>query len=143
MAIILKEFSSIKLMEDYINGLIVGQVGINPVKGINLRGKTLVFTTPVKTVTFPDTFAFEAAKPNQVIDEINTQMGTTSATLRVTNYLYQVAFIKSGDVLTGGTAVSLLGLPSAFTVGASAIAFGDIGQIIPDVHTKKYILLHQ
>jgi hypothetical protein len=132
MAVLFKRFSSILEAEDFVNDRIIGTVSVAPFVGVNVRNKTLVFTTPAKTITFPNTAAFERAQMNQIIDEINDQAGVQIAAIRsyghgIGGKDFRVALIRDSDVTTGGTAAAALGLPTSITtVGANKIIASDI-----------------
>jgi hypothetical protein len=127
-----KEFPSRQELEYFLQGKLLGSEIFEALKeSINVRNLTLTFTTPAVTITFPDTAAFEAAKPAVVQAEIETQSpgrvqlvkppGGPSNTLRF-------ALLNDGDVFTGGTAASALGL-AAGTVGAAAIALANLNTV--------------
>ena len=126
--IYIKEFKSRHECQDFLQGLIVGTVPIDPQKGVNVRNLTLVFKTPAKTITFPNTVAWETAKLNDIVAYINNAVtGTGQTTSGVRNYGYgalertaQIVLVKDADVLASGTAMAPLGL-AAGTVGAAKI----------------------
>jgi hypothetical protein len=124
------QFGHPKELEDFLNGILIGGA-INNRDGVDVRGLTLVFTTPAVTVTFPSTAAFASATASAIAAEINSQ--TTQATSTARNYGYgpgtaSLALIKASDVLDSGTALAVLGL-SAGTVGATAVPKANIIQV--------------
>jgi hypothetical protein len=126
-----REFVNASEMQDFLQGILTG-TGVLPQVGLNVRGLTLIFTTPAVTVTFPDTVDFGKATASKIISEINSQTTQATAGLRVYGHggnVQHIALIKNGDVLTGGTALPVLGL-SAGTVGAAAIGKADVVQVL-------------
>lgn len=128
-----KEFKSRQELQDFLQGLLVGGRPIDPYIGVNVRASTLVFTTPAKTVTFPDTVLWENAKLNDIVAYINDGVtGTGEGTVGIRSYGYgalektaMIALVKDGNVLASGTAMANLGLVAA-TVGANKIAKADL-----------------
>lgn len=142
MTIRIREFANRLEMEDFCNDVIINKVPINPIHGINVRNLTLTFTTPAKTVTFPDTVAYEDAKPTAIVDQINTQVAAGTAQIRSYGYGDPlIALVNGGDVYTGGTASSILGLPTG-TVGANALAISAIAQVIL-TSQQRYMLVYE
>lgn len=131
MGVRIREFASVQELEDFINARIVGNKVLYPT--VNVRGLTTVFSTPNKTVTFPDTVAYETATPNAIASYMNTEMGTDSISLRqygqgLGGKDARLALVKDADVLVSGTALSVLGL-GAGTVGTGKIVASKIVQI--------------
>lgn len=126
--IYLREFKSRQEVEDFLQGKLVGSVPVDPYKGVNVRGLTIVLSTPAKTITFPDTVVWENAKLNAIVAYINDAVtGTGESTAGVRNYGYGqvektsfIALVKDGDVLVSGTALTVLGLVAG-TVGTPKI----------------------
>ena len=128
-----KEFPSIKELEFFLQGKILGEKTFPALseKGINVRNKTLTFTTPAATITFPDTADFENANPGAIQAEADSQSAGRLYIVKPpagpsNNVLF--ALLTDGDVFTGGTAASVLGL-SAGTVGAAAVALADVAGV--------------
>lgn len=126
--IYIREFKCRQELQDFVQGILVGTKQVDPYVGVNVRGLTLVFTTPAKTVTFPDTVGWESAKLNDIAAYINNAVtGTGQTTSGIRSYGYGaiertavIALVKDGDVLASGTAMAVLGLAAA-TVGAAKI----------------------
>lgn len=145
MALRIKEFPTLREAEDFLNDRIIGGTPIDPISGINVRNLTLIFTTPAGTVTFPDTTAFESTGPAQIVDEINTQLGTLSAAIRQYGHGRggrdgRIALVRAGDVFTGGTAAAVLKLVAG-TVGADAITLADFGSLTPSPQSSSYCIV--
>lgn len=149
MTIKFNEFGTVQEMEDFINDLIVSKP-LDATAKYNVRALTLTFTTPAVTIAFPDTEQYEHASLYEIAQQIETQ-SAGRATLRMhgqgqggrTAYL---AFIKDGDVFTGGTAKDILGLGqygpggAAGTVGANKIIQADIVSILTNPQSYSYIV---
>jgi hypothetical protein len=126
--IYIREFKCRQELQDFVQGILVGTKQVDPYVGVNIRGLTLVFTTPAVTVTFPDTVAWESAKLNAIVAYINDSVtGTNQKTAGIRSYGYGalertavIALVKDADVLASGTAMAVLGL-LATTVGAAKI----------------------
>ena len=135
MSVLFKEFSTPLELEDFINDRIIGGKAIDPAKGVNVRNLTLTFTTPAKTVTFPNTAEYAIAKPNMIVNQINTQAPAgPQASIRQYGHGRggrdsRIALIRSTDVFTGGTAATMLGLVAG-TVGANEIVADKIVEIL-------------
>lgn len=122
----IREFDTRQETEDFINDVLRGAIPLSPKVPVNLDGLTLTFTTPAVTVTFSGT----ALRPNDVVAQINAATAATTATIRRhagvdANF---VTLIDDGDVLTGGTAATALGL-SAGTVGANKIVLAKLHSV--------------
>lgn len=142
-----KEFKCKQEVQDFLQGLLVGTIPVDPYKGLNVRALTMVFTTPAVTVTFPDTTAWESAKLNDIVAFINT--ATSQATAGVRSYGYgqlektaTIVLTKDGDVFTGGTALSVLGLPASGTVGTSKISKTDFLQLEHNNISSMFFLVY-
>ena len=113
-----RDFNTGIELQDFLNDVVVGKVPIN--LPLDLKGLTLVFTTPAATVTFTGSEMY----PKDIIEEINTQC--TAQVARARNYMQgngqdiRVALVRENDVLASGTAMAKLGLV-AVTVGANKI----------------------
>jgi hypothetical protein len=144
--IYVKEFKSRQEVQDFLQGLLVGSSPVDPYKGLNVRGLTMVFSTPVVTITFPDTVAWGSAKLNTIVAFINA--ATSQATAGVRSYGYgqleQTAVIcltKEGDVLASGTALPVLGLVAA-TVGATKISKTDYLELEHNAVSNVFFLTY-
>ena len=140
MAIRIKEFGTVKELEDFLNDVLVSKP-LDASKKYNVRGLTLTFTTPAVTITFPDTAAFGDASLHEIVKEINNQSaGRAGLRMHGQGQAGRTAFIvlaNDGDVFTGGTAAAVLGL-SAGTVGASKILQASIVQIFSNPQSHTY-----
>lgn len=139
-----KEFPSRKELEFFLQGKLLGARVFPALDGINVRGLTLTFTTPLVTITFPDTVAFETALPGAIQAEADSQSSgrlyfTKPPAGAAGNVLF--ALLTDGDVFTGGTAAAVLGL-SAGTVGADAVALASIGQVYYVSKSAQYGLVY-
>ena len=126
-----KEFPSSRDLELFLQGKLLGGKVFPALGGINVRNLTLTFTTPVVTITFPDTAAFESARPGEIVSEAESQSAGRLSSLKppagpAGNV--QFALLNDGDVFTGGTAATVLGL-SAGTVGADAVALANVAYV--------------
>jgi len=131
-----KEFPSRQALEYFLQGKILGSKVFAALKEkINVRNLTLTFTTPAKTITFPDTSAFEAATPAAVLAEAESQSAGRLWLIKPpagASNDQQFALLDDGNVFTGGTAAPALGLPPSpgpYTVGADAIALASVASI--------------
>jgi hypothetical protein len=147
--IYVNEFKSRQEVQDFLQGILVGRIPVDPYKGVNVRNLDLVFTTPSVTVTFPDTVAWENAKLNDIVAYINDgTTGTGEATASVRNYGYgqvektaMIALVKNGDVLGSGTAMAALGLVAG-TVGADAISKTDFLELEHNAVSNVFFLTY-
>lgn len=126
MTIRIRKFRGFQEAEDFINDVMVGAKSISSVAPVNLDGLTMTFTTPLKTVTFSGA----ALRANEIVDQINTELGVTGAAIRqlFSGDTNRIALVIDGHVLTGGTALGALGL-SAGTVGADKIALAKLHSV--------------
>ena len=139
-----KEFATRQELEDFLQGKIVGKP-LDASKVYDVRGLTLTFTTPVVTVTFPNTADFAEATVYTISKEIENQ-SAGRASMRmyghgITGRTAQFVLSHDGDVFTGGTAAALLGL-TAGTVGATKIALASVSQLIQGKGGSSYTLLY-
>jgi hypothetical protein len=136
----MREFGSRQELEWFLQDKILGSKIFKALEeNINVRNKTLTFTTPAVTITFPDTAAFAAAKPAEVQAEADSQSaGRISLVKPPAGAANNVRFalLTDGDVFTGGTAAAELGL-AAGTVGANKIAVAAVAAIFW-VHPGAY-----
>lgn len=126
-----KEFPSSRDLEFFLQGKLLGEKIFPALIGINVRNLTLTFTTPAVTITFPDTVAFESAKPGVIVSEAESQSAGRLSAVKPTAGPagnVQFALLTDGDVFTGGTAATILGL-SAGTVGADAVALASVAYV--------------
>jgi hypothetical protein len=138
-----KEFPSAKELEFFLQGKLLGEKIFPALKGINVRGLTLTFTTPAITITFPNTAAFEYAKPAEIQTEAESQSsGRLFVVKPPAGRAGDIRFglLTNGDVFTGGTAASVLGLVAG-TVGAAAIALADVAQVYYISKSAQYGLV--
>lgn len=144
MAILIKEFGTVKEMEDFLNDVLISKP-LDATKKYNVRNLTLTFTTPAATITFPNTPEFETATLYKIMEQIETQ-SAGRAQLRMygqgqAGRTAHIAFAKDGDVFTGGSAASVLGL-AAGTVGANAIVAASIVQIFTNPQSYTYAVAY-
>jgi hypothetical protein len=143
-----KEFPSRIEMEYFMQDKVLGSIIFHALKTYNVRNLTLIFTTPVKTITFPDTLASETLKPAEIQAEAESQSagrlylvkppGGPAGTLRF-------ALLTEGDVTTGGTAAPVLGLPPTpgpVTVGANKLAIADVADVYYVEKSAQYGLVY-
>jgi hypothetical protein len=127
-----KQFPSQQALEYFLQGKILGSKVFPALKEkINVRNLTLTFTTPLVTITFPDTAAFEAITPGDVLAEAENQQPGRLWLIKPpagASNDQQFALLNDGDVFTGGTAAAVLGL-AAGTVGAAAIALASVASV--------------
>lgn len=126
-----KEFSSSRDLEFFLQGKLLGGKIFPALVGINVRNLTLTFTTPAVTITFPDTVDFESAKPGEIVVEAESQSAGRLSAVKPSagaSGNVQFALLTDGDVFTGGTAASVLGL-SAGTVGSDAVALASVAYV--------------
>jgi hypothetical protein len=135
-----KEFSSRQELEYFLQDKILGSKIFPALKeAINVRNLTLTFTTPAVTITFPDTAAFETAKPAEIQAEAESQSAGRLKLVKPPggpSNDVRFALLNDGDVFTGGTAAAFLGL-AAGTVGANKIAVANVASIFW-VHPGSY-----
>jgi hypothetical protein len=130
-----KEFPNRIEMEYFLQDKVLGSEVFDSLATINVRALTLIFTTPVKTITFPDTVPFETATPGEIWTEADSQSAGRLWVIKVPGgsaRLVRFALLTEGDVTTGGTAAPILGLPPTpgpVTVGANKIAVADLADI--------------
>lgn len=146
MSVFVKEFSSRQEFQDFLDDNILGSKVFDAAASkIDVAGLTLTFTTPAVTITFPSTDAFRAALVKDIIEEANTQSAG-----RVIFRMYghgqagrtaQFAITTDGDVFTGGTAATLLGLVAG-TVGSNAIALASIAASFFNSRSNSYVLVY-
>lgn len=127
-----KEFPTRQELEYFLQGKLLGSTIFQALReNVNVRNKTLTFTTPSVTVTFPNTAAFENATPGEVLAEAESQssgrLWAVKPPAGPSNNV-RFALLNDGDVFTGGTAAAILGL-AAGTVGAAAIAVADLANV--------------
>jgi hypothetical protein len=127
-----KEFATRQELEDFLQGKIIG-TPLDASKVFDVRGKTLTFTTPAATITFPSTTVFAEATVFTIAQEIENQ-SAGRASMRmyghgITGRTAQLVLVHDGDVFTGGTAAAMLGL-AAGTVGLNKIALASVSQLI-------------
>ena len=144
MAIRIKEFGTAREVEDFLNAVLRSDP-LDATARFNVRNLTLTFTTPSVTVTFPDTAEFENASLHSVIKEINSQSaGRAELRMfgqgRAGNTAY-IALANAGDVFTGGTAATTLGL-SAGTVGLGAIVPAKVIQFLTNPQSYSYMVAY-
>ena len=145
-----KEFPSRKELEFFLQDKILGGK-IFPAlsaKGINVRNLTLIFTTPVVTITFPNTTDFENALPGVIQAEADSQsLGRLCIVKPPAGPSNNIRFglLDEGNVFTGGTAAVVLGLPPGpgpHTVGAAKIALANVAQIYYVAKSAQYGLVY-
>ena len=141
-----KEFKCRQEVQDFLQGLLVGKIPVDPYKGLNVRALTMVFTTPAVTVTFPNTDVWERAKLNDIVTFINT--ATSQATAGIRSYGYgqpeqtaTIVLTKDGDVLASGTALTVLGLVAG-TVGTPKISKTDFLQLEHNNISSMFFLVY-
>jgi len=139
-----KEFPSRRELELFLQGKLLGGTVFPTLKGINVRNLTLIFTTPLVTITFPDTAAFEYATPGEILTEAASQSAGRLFAIKPpagpsNDVLF--ALLTDGDVFTGGTAAAVLGL-SPGTVGAAAIALASVAQVYYVDKSAQYGLVY-
>lgn len=145
MAVIrIKEFGTIKELEDFLNDVIISKP-LDASKKFDVRNLTLTFTTPAVTITFPNTAAFADATLHEIVKEINNQ-SAGRANLRMLgqgqgSHTAYIVFAKDADVFTGGTAAALLGL-AAGTVGLNKILQADIVDFFTNPQSYTYGVLY-
>jgi len=133
-------FNNRRALQNWMNDVIVGKKAFNPLTKIHgLHGLTVIMTTPAVTVTFAGQQLFL----RDVVDQINTATGLTTAKIRqvhgnVTNQV-ELVFDTEGDAITGGTALTALGL-STGVVGANQYQDYDIVQYITDMSNSITVL---
>lgn len=143
-----KEFSSRVELEYFLQGKILGSKIFQALKKYDVRNKTLTFTTPLVTITFPNTAAFEEVNPAEIQAEAESQSagrlklikppGGPANTLRF-------ALLTDGDVTTGGTAAPILGLPPTpgpVTVGANKLVIADVAEVYYVEKSAQYGLVY-
>jgi|GEM_PF-6994457 len=126
-----KEFPSRIELEYFLQGKLLGSQIFDPLKGINVRNLTLTFTTPVATITFPNTAAFEKATPAEIQAEAESQSAGRLYLVKPPGgpaNRVRFALLDDGNVFTGGTAAATLGL-AAGTVGAAAVALANVAAV--------------
>jgi len=140
-----REFGSRKELELFIQDKILGGK-VFPALGdnINVRAKTLTFTTPLVTITFPDTSAFETATPAEIQAEADSQSSGRLSLVKAPagpagNFLF--ALLTDGNVFTGGTAAAVLGL-AAGTVGANKLAVADVVNVYYVEKSAQYGIVY-
>jgi hypothetical protein len=147
--IYVQEFKSRQEVQDFLQGILVGKIPVDPYKGVNVRNLDLVFTTPSKTVTFPNTVVWESARLNNIVAYINDAItGTGQFTASVRSYGYgqpektaTIALVKDSDVLASGTAMAALGL-IAGTVGANKISKTDYLELEHNAVSNIFFLVY-
>lgn len=126
-----KEFPSRQALEYFLQDKLLGSKVFRAFDKINVRNLTLTFTTPVATITFPDTAAFEAATPGEILAEAESQSAGRLWLIKPpagASNDQQFALLDDGNVFTGGTAAATLGL-AAGTVGAAAVALANVAHV--------------
>jgi hypothetical protein len=110
-------------VEDRLNNVLV--IGPFPSTGLPVGGKTLIFNTPVGTVTFSG-----ALGSTLTIDQIITEIKAALATLTVTKRVVQNA-TKQSATLAGGLPVTqvaiVIHLTSGFTIDSAGTSNADFG----------------
>ena len=140
-----KEFPSRQELEWFLQGKLLGSKVFKALpETINVRNKTLTFTTPVATITFPDTSAFELATPAAIQAEAESQSAGRLYLVKPPGGpadQVRFALLNDGDVFTGGTAAAALGL-AAGTVGATALVVADIAEAYYITPSAQYGLIY-
>lgn len=141
-----KEFPSRQELEYFLQGKILGSKVFEALKKLNVRNLTLTFTTPVFTITFPNTVAFESVNPAEIQAEAASQSAGRLSIIKppagpAGNIRF--ALLNNGDVSTGGTAAALLGLPAGpITVGAAAVVLANVAQVYYVEKSAQYGLAY-
>lgn len=143
-----KEFPSRIEMEYFLQDKVLGSIIFQALKTYNVRALTLTFTTPIVTITFPNTLAAESLKPAEIqaLAEVASAgrlylvkpPGGPAGTLRF-------ALLNDGDVTTGGTAAPVLGLPPTpgpVTVGANKLVIADVAEVYYVEKSAQYGLVY-
>jgi len=145
MAVFVKEFSTRQEMQDLIDDIIIGSQEFDVAQKLNVAGLTLTFTTPLITITFPSTSAFEAASAREVAIEVENQ-SSGRMSMRMyghgqTGRKMILILNNATDVFTGGTAAALLGL-AAGTVGAAAITAANLVTAYFNSKSNSHVLVY-
>lgn len=108
-------------VEDRLNNVLI--LGPIPSSGLPVGGKTLIFTTPVGTVTFGG-----AAGEIRTVDQIIADIKAALPTLTVTKRTYQSG-TKQSATISGGKPVTemliVIHLTSGFTINSTGTANAD------------------
>lgn len=135
-------------VSDRINGAI--SLGPIPLSGLPLGGKTLVFSTPAETVTFPGS-AGALRTPRQVaLDilgevpdvEVRLRKGDTAGSTNEPSYWVVLGLDAGFSIAAAGTANQLLGISTATaTVSTGVDGSSDVVAYTQGATQGQYALL--